>query len=82
MAPTVSVHLSRPCSGILFFVGASTHHCYSELYYYILCLISSLFKLLPPHAPPAHSLIYIGPILMNSMKKIIKTGKNQPLSTC
>ena len=29
-----------------YFVGVCTHHSYSELYY--LCLLSSLFKLLPP----------------------------------
>ena len=32
-------------------------------------------------APPTHPLIYTGPILMNFMKKIIKTGDKQPLST-
>ena len=50
MAPTVSARLSRPCSVLLAFVGACTHHSYSELYY--LCLLSSLFKLLPPLTPP------------------------------
>ena len=71
MAPTVSARLSRPCSGILAFVGACTRHSYSKLYY--LCLLSSLIKLLPPPtppcAPPTHPLIYTGPILMNSIKK-------------
>ena len=71
MAPTVSAHLSRPCSGILAFVGACTRHSYSKLYY--LCLISSLIKLLPPptppRAPPTHPLIYTGPLLMNAIKK-------------
>ena len=66
------------------FVDACTCHSYSKLYY--LCHLASLFKLLPPPTPPraplTYPLIYVGPILMNSMKKIIKTGKNQPLSTC
>ena len=70
LAPTVSVCLSRPCSGIMAFVGTCTHHTYSNLYY--LCHLASLFKLFPtltpPCAPPMHSLIYIGPILMNSIK--------------
>ena len=82
IAPTVTAHLFRPCSGILTLVGECTCHSYSKLYY--LCLFASLFKLLPqptlPHTPPAHPLIYAGPILMNSMKKIM--GKNQPSSTC
>ena len=51
MAPTVSACLSRPCSGILALVGACTRHSYSELYY--LCLLSFLFKLLPPPTPPS-----------------------------
>ena len=54
MAPTVSAHLSRPCSGILAFVGTCTHHSYSTLYY--LCHLASLFKLLPPPAPSPHPL--------------------------
>ena len=89
----LSVHV---CLGLVVkywsFVGARTRHSYFELYY--LCLNSSLFKLLPPptppRAPPAHSLICTGPILMNSMPNINefheqnckKTGENQPLSTC
>ena len=81
----LSVHI---CLGLVveywFFVGASTHHSFSEFYY--LCLISPLFKLLPPPIPPCapstHPLIYTGPILIHSMKEIIKTGENQPLSTC
>ena len=71
MAPTVSAHLSRPCSRTLPFVGACTRRSYSKLYY--LCLLSSLIKLLPsptpPPASPTHPLIYTGPILINSIKK-------------
>ena len=74
MAPTVGARLSRPCSRILAFVDACTRHSYSKLY--SLCLISSLIKLLPPptppRAPPTHPLIYTGPILMNSIKKIVE----------
>ena len=74
MAP-MSVHV---CLGLIVeywpSVSASTRHSYSKLYY--LCLISSLIKLLPPPtppcAPPTHPLIYTGPILMNSIKKIVK----------
>ena len=51
MAPIVSARLSI---GLVVeywpFVGTSAHHSYSELY--SLCLISSLFKLLPPPTPP------------------------------
>ena len=74
----LSVHV---CLGLVVeywsFVGACTCLNYSKLYY--LCLLSSLFKLLPPPTPPpcppTHSLIYTGPILMNSMKKIIKNWR-------
>ena len=70
-----SVHV---CLGLVVeywpFVGACTRHRYSKFYY--LCLISSLIKLLPPptppRTPPTHPLIYTGPILMNSIKKIIR----------
>ena len=73
----LSVHI---CLGVVVeywsFVGACTRHSYSELY--CLCLVSSLFELLPsptpPPHPPTHSLIYTGPILMNSMKKLAKTS--------
>ena len=74
MTSTVSAHLSRPCSGILAFVGACTCHSYTKLYY--LCLLSFLFKHLPLPTPHPHTschpLIYAGPILMNSMKKRVK----------
>ena len=42
MAPTFSVQLSRPCSGILALFGTCGHHSHSKLYY--LChLASNLF---------------------------------------
>ena len=48
----LSVHV---CLGLVVeywpFVGACTRHSYSELYY--LCLLSFLFKLLPPPTPPS-----------------------------
>ena len=57
------------------FVGACTRHSYSELY--CLCLVSSLLSFChhpsQPCTPPAHPLIYTGPILMNYLKKIIKS---------
>ena len=82
----LSVHV---CLGLVVeywpFVGACTRHSSSKLYY--LYHLTSLFKLLPPTTPPLcpscrPPYIYTGPILMNSMKKLSKTGKNQPLSTC
>ena len=51
------------------FVGTCGHHSQSKLYY--LCHLASLFYPLPPLTPP---LMYNGPILMNSMKKLSKTG--------
>ena len=40
---------------------------------YCLCLLSSLFGLLPlPRAPPTHLLIHTGPILMKNYKKLVK----------
>ena len=83
MAPTINTRLSRPCSGILVLVGASTRHSYSELYY--LCLISSLFKLLPPHTPTPHPscppLIYTGPCNINEFhQKIIKNWRKSAIS--
>ena len=76
----LSVHV---CTGLIVvveywpFVDACIHHSYSKLYY--LCHFAALFKLLPPPTPPphlshppTHPLIYFGPILMNSMKTIIK----------
>ena len=80
MAPTVSTCLSSPCSGILVFVGASTRHSYSELYY--LCLISSLFKLLPPptqppcpsHPPPNIHWPNINEFHEKNCKKLAKTS--------
>ena len=84
IAPTVSTRLCRPCSGYWPFVDASRHHSYSKLYQ---CVILPLCYSLchhPPHSctPPTHPLIYSGPILMNSMKKLSKASKNQPLSAC
>ena len=81
----LSVHI---CLGLVVeyrpFVGTCTRHSYLKLYY--LCLLASLFNLLPPPtsslASPTHPLVYAGLILMNSMKKSSKTGKNQPLSAC
>ena len=65
-------------------VGTWTHHRYSKLYY--LCHLVSLFKLLPSHtSPPRPSCPcpYIRwPNINEFHEKIIKTGKNQPLSTC
>ena len=71
----LSVHV---CLGLVVeywpFVGTCTRNSYSKLYH--LCLLSSLIKLLPPPtlpcSPPAHPLIYTGPILMNSIKKIVR----------
>ena len=83
MALTVSACLFRPCIvEYWFFVDACTRHSYSKLYY--LCLLCLSFCHYPPHlrTPPTHPLIYTDPIFMNSMKKSLKTGKNQPLSTC
>ena len=51
------------------FVGAYRHNGYSKLYY--LCLLSSLFKFLPPSTSPpcpSHPLIYAAPLLINSIK--------------
>ena len=78
-APTVSAHLS--ILGLVLeywpFVGTCTCHSYSTLYH--LCHLASLFKLLilltPPSCPSCPSLIYAGPVLMNSMKKSPKIGK-------
>ena len=51
------------------FVSASTRHSYSKLYY--LCLLSFWLSFFHhPRTPPAHPLIYTGPILMNSIKKL------------
>ena len=83
--PDMSLHI---CLGLMVeywpFVGAYTHHNYSKPYY--LCLLASLFKLLPPPTlplcPSCPPLIYTGPIIINSMKKLSKTGKNQPLPIC
>ena len=75
MAPTVSVRLL--VVEYWPFVGACTLHSYSKLYY--LCLLHSLIKLLPPPTPPLRPsrppLIYTGPILMNSIKKILKNWR-------
>ena len=59
------------------FEGACIHHIasYSKLYL-VFCHLASLFKFLPQSTPPlalpAHPLIYVGPVLMNSMKKLSK----------
>ena len=74
MAPTISARLSRPCSGIL---AACKRRSYSELYY--LCLLSSLIKLLPPPTPPPN---IHWPNINEFHEKIVKSGENQPLSTC
>ena len=67
----LSVHicLRMPCSGLL----ALCRCIYtSKLFYTLLFVSFSLFKLLqpptPPRAPPIHPLIYTDPILMKSMK--------------
>ena len=76
----LSVHI---CLGLVVeywpFVSACTSHIasYSINSSYYLCLPSSLFKFLPPPTSPpvhpsAHPLINTGPILINSLKKIIK----------
>ena len=71
----LSVHI---CLGLVVehwsFLGACRCHSYSKLYYLCLLLLLLSFFHHPPHprTPPAHPLIYTGPILMNSMKKIIK----------
>ena len=66
------------------FGGACTRHSYSELYY--LCLISSLFKLLPPPIPPCtlptHLPNIYWPDINKFHEKIVNTGENKPLSTC
>ena len=85
MALTVSAHLSRPCIEILAICRYMyAHHNYFKLYY--LCLLASLFKPLPPPTLPrvrlTHPLIYTCLTIMNSMIKIVKTIKNQPLCTC
>ena len=85
MAPTLSARLSRPCSGILALCGCMyISYSYSKLYY--LCLLSSLIKLLPPPTPPPSASrpppnIH-WPNINEFHQKIIKTGENQPLSTC
>ena len=71
MALTVSARLSRPCSGILALYGACTRRSYSELYY--LCLLSFLFKLLPPPPRPSHPPPNIHwPNINEFHKKIVK----------
>ena len=44
MAPTVSARLSKPCSGLLAFLGTCTSQSYSKLYY--VCHLTPV--LLPP----------------------------------
>ena len=56
-------------------MGACTRHSYSKLYY--LCLLSSLNKLVPPPTPPPNE---HWPNI-NEFHEV-KTGENQPLSTC
>ena len=81
----LSVHV---CLGLVVeywpFVSAFTRHSYSKLYY--LCLIRSLIKLLPPPTPPpcpSHPPPNIHwPNINQFHQKIVKTAKNQPLSTC
>ena len=76
IAPTIYVHLSSLVLEYWFFVGTCTRQSYSKSYY--LCHLASLFNLLPSPIPPPRPfrppLLYVGSILMNSMKKLSKTG--------
>ena len=76
MAPTISARLSRPCSGILALCGCM-YTSYvatlnSTICFFFLLWLSFCHHPSQPRAPSAHPLIYIGPILMHSMKKIIR----------
>ena len=80
--------LSLSCLGLVVeywpLLGTCRYHNYSKLYYFVVLLLCLSFHHHPPHPhiPHTHHLIYTGPILMNSIKKLSKTDKNQPLSTC
>ena len=70
IACTVSMHLSRPCSGILAFMGECASRSHSKLCH---CVILLLCLSLCHHLPhlcglPTHLLIYTGQILIKSMK--------------
>ena len=67
------------------FVGACGRHSHSKPYQYVILLLCFNLCHHPHHpcVPPAHQVIYTGPMLMNSMKKIVTSySKSQPLSTC
>ena len=76
MAPTISACLSRPCGGTLALCGYMWKS-YIATVNSTICVILLLWLGFYHHqshplTPPAHPVIYDGPILMNSMKQIIK----------
>ena len=74
MAPTLSIHLSRPCSGILALVGTCTRHSHSKLYYCVI-LLPCCHHPPQPCVPPTHPLIYAGLIVMNFTQNCQKLTK-------
>ena len=76
MASSLSALLSRPSSGILFFVGTCRHYSYSKLYYLHSLAFCLSFCHHPPSLPSCLPLIYTGLLLMNSIRKLSKIGKN------
>ena len=67
------------------FVDTCTRHSYTLISTIcVLLLLCLRFCHHPPHphASRTHPYIYAGPILMNYLKNLSKTGKNQLLSTC